>query len=47
MAIDELSQLIYVLGDKVLGAPPPEDTPNKEPIDPQKPDLTCTSDLTR
>jgi hypothetical protein len=31
----------------VAGAPPPEDTPNKEPIDPQQPDLTCTSDSTK
>jgi hypothetical protein len=33
--------------ENVPGAPPPEDTPNEEPIDPQKPDLTCTPDPTR
>jgi hypothetical protein len=46
MAIDKLSihdLLIY----KVLGAPPAEDTPNEEQIDPQQPDLTCTADPTR
>jgi hypothetical protein len=42
MAIDELSQLIHLPMDNVPGAPPPEDTPNEEPIDPQKPDRTCT-----
>jgi len=26
--------------DNVPGAPPPEDTPNDEPIDPQQSDLT-------
>jgi len=31
----------------VLGAPPPEDTPNEEQIDPQQPDLTCTPDSTK
>ena len=30
--------------DNIPGAPPPEDTPDEEPIDPQKPDLTCTPD---
>ena len=33
--------------DNVPGAPPPEDTPDKETMDPQKPDLTCTPDLTK
>jgi len=33
--------------DNVPGAPPPEDTPNEEPIDPQQPDLTCTPDPTK
>jgi hypothetical protein len=33
--------------DKVPGAPPPEDPPNNEPIDPQQPDLTCTPDPTK
>jgi len=33
--------------DNVPGAPPPEDPPNKEPIDPQQPDLTCTPDPTK
>jgi len=26
--------------------PPPEDTPDEETIDPQKPDMTCTPDPT-
>jgi len=46
MAIDKLpinNQLI----DNAPGAPPPEDTPNEEPIDPQQPDLTCTPDPTK
>ena len=46
MAIDKLS-INDLLIDNVTGAPPPEDTPNKEPIDPQQPDLTCTPDPTR
>ena len=29
------------------GAPPPEDTPHKEKIDPQKPDLTFTPEPTK
>jgi hypothetical protein len=33
--------------DNVPGAPPPEDTPNKDPIDPQQPNLTCTPDPTK
>jgi len=33
--------------DNVPGAPPPEDTPNEETIDPRKPDPTCTPDQTK
>ena len=33
--------------DTVPGAPPPEDTPNDETIDPQKPDLSCTPEPTK
>ena len=33
--------------DNVPGAPTPEDTPNNETIDLQKPDLTCTPDPTQ
>jgi hypothetical protein len=33
--------------DNVPGAPPPEDPLNKEPIDPQQSDLTCTPDQTK
>ena len=47
MAIDELSQLIHLLIDTVPGAPPPDDTPNEEMINPQKPDLTGTTDPTK
>src|SRR5882757_2002005 len=47
MAIDELSELIHLPIDNVPGAPPPEDTSDEEPIDPQKPDLTCTPDPTK
>jgi len=43
MAMDKLS-VNDLLIDTVPGAPPPEDTLNKEPIDPQRPDLTCTLD---
>jgi hypothetical protein len=46
MAIDQLSPLIHLPIDTVPGAPPPEDTSNEEPIDPQKPDLTYTPDAT-
>jgi hypothetical protein len=46
MAIDKLS-INDLLIDKVQGAPPPEDTPNEDPIDPQQPDLTCTFNPTR
>jgi hypothetical protein len=47
MAIDELSYLIHLPIDNVPGALAPEDTPNREPIDPQKPDRTCTPDPTK
>jgi len=42
MAIDELSQTIHLTIDNVPRAPPPEDTPDEETMDPQKPDLTRT-----
>jgi hypothetical protein len=45
MAIDKLSMNDLLL-DNILGAPPPEDTADKEPIDPQQPDLTRTPDPT-
>jgi len=47
MAIDEFSQLIHLPMDNVPGAPPPENTPDEERIDPQKPGLTCTPDPTK
>jgi len=47
MAIDQLSQLIDLPRGNVPGAPPPKDTPNEETIDPQNPDLTCTTDPTK
>jgi len=43
MDIDKLS-IDDLLRDNVPGAPPPEVTSNKEPIDSQQPDLTCTPD---
>jgi hypothetical protein len=46
MAINKLS-INNLLIDNVPGAPPFEDTPNKEPIDRQQPDLTCTPDPTQ
>ena len=46
MAINEL-WINDLLIDNVPGAPPPEDTPNKEPIDLEQPDLTCTPDRTK
>jgi len=33
--------------DNVPGEPPPDDTPNADPIDPQQSDLTCTPDPTK
>jgi hypothetical protein len=47
MAIDELYQLIHLPMNYIPGAPPPEDAPNKETIDPQKPDRFCTPDPTK
>jgi hypothetical protein len=44
MAVDELSQLLHLPIDNVLGAPPPEYTVNRDTVDPQKTDLTCTTD---
>ena len=41
MAIDK-PQINNQHIDNVPGAPPPEDTPNEESIDPQQPDLTST-----
>jgi len=46
MAINKLP-INDLLIDNVPGAPPPEDTPNAEPIDPQQPGLTCTPDPTK
>ena len=46
MAIGKLS-INDLLIDNEPGAPPPEDTPNQEPIDPQQLDLTCTPDPTK
>jgi len=46
MAIGQLP-INDLLIDKVPNAPPPEDTPNKDPTDPQQPDLTCTPDPTK
>jgi hypothetical protein len=46
MAIHKLS-INDLLKDNVPGAPPPEATLMEGPIDPQHPDLTCTSDPTK
>jgi len=46
MGIDKLP-INDRLIDNVPGAPPPEDPPNEEPIDPQQPYLTCTPDPTK
>jgi len=46
VAIDKLSLNDILIG-YILGSPPPEETPNEEPIDPQQPDLTCTPDPTK
>jgi len=46
MAIDKLSSNDLLIHN-IPGAPPPEDTPNEELIDPQHPDLTCTPDPTK
>jgi len=37
----------HLTTDNVPDTPPPEDTPDYETIDPQKPDLTCTPDPTK
>jgi len=47
IAIDERSQLILLPIVTVPGAPPPEDTPDEDTIDPQKSHLTCTTDPTK
>jgi hypothetical protein len=36
-----------ICSDNVPGAPPPEDSLNEEPVNPQQPDLTCTLDPTQ
>jgi hypothetical protein len=46
MAIEMLS-INDLLIDHVPGAPPPEYTPYKEPIEPQQLDLTFTPDPTK
>jgi hypothetical protein len=46
MAIDKLSQLIDLPIVNAPSAPPTEDTPEEETIDPQKPNLACTLDPT-
>jgi len=46
MAINKLS-INDLLIDNIPGAPPPENPPTEESIDPQQPDLTCTSDPTK
>jgi hypothetical protein len=46
MAIDKLS-INDLLIHNVPDAPPPEDTPNEEPIDAQQPDLAYTPDPTK
>jgi len=46
MAIHKLS-INDLLIDNIPGAPPPEDTPDEQPIDPQQPDLICTPDRIR
>jgi len=45
MAIDKVS-INDVLIVNVPGAQPPEDPPNKVPVDPEQPDPTCTPDPT-
>jgi hypothetical protein len=45
MAIDKLS-INNLPIDTIPGAPPPEDTSNKEPTDSQPPELACTPDPT-
>jgi hypothetical protein len=47
MAIAEHSQLIHLSIDNVPVPPQPEDTPDEETIDHQKPDPTCIPDPTK
>ena len=47
MVIDELTQLIHLHINNVPGAPPPEDTPDEETMDPQRPGLTYIPDPTK
>ena len=46
MSINKVS-INNLLIENVSGVPPPEDTPSKEPVDPQQPDLSCTPDPTK
>ena len=46
MAMDMLP-IDDLLINNIPGAPPPEDTPNNEPLDHPQPDFTCTPDLTK
>jgi len=46
VVIEKLS-IKDLLIDNFVFASPPEDTPNKEPISPQQPDLDCTSNPTK
>jgi len=45
IAIDKLS-INDLLIDNIPGAPPPENTPNKQSMNRQQPDLTCSPDPT-
>jgi hypothetical protein len=47
MAIDDHSQLNHLRIDNIPGAPPRENTPDEETIDPQKPHQTCAPDSTK
>jgi hypothetical protein len=46
MAVDKLSNNDLLI-DSVPDAPPRQGTHNKQPIDPQQPDLTSTPDPTK
>ena len=46
MAIEKLP-INDQLMDNVPGAPPPEDAPNEDSVDPQQPDLTCIPEPTK
>jgi len=46
MDIDKLSNDDLLI-PKAPSAPPPEDSPNEDPIGPHQPDLTCTTDPTK